>query len=364
MDLPQRIKQEVEEKVKDLPDEVKEEIFKKLEERYKKAFVDIAEPVGIVAAQSVSEPTTQMVLRSFHHVGAKEFQVTLSLPALLEIVDARKKRRNTYMVIRLLDEYKNDRNIAERVARKIKEIRLVNIAEEIGIDLFEKYIIIKINEEEVKKYDLTVQNTYEILKKKLKKYKVEIEGNYIKVYAEKNYKELYSFRDTLKNILIHGIRGIKDVAVVKEGDEYVIRTYGSNLKEIMKIPEVDYTKVYTNDIYEVEKVLGIEAARNVILREISEIFRQQGLDVDIRHFMLLADVLTWYGEYMGVTRYGLHAEKYSTLAKAAFETPIQNIVRSAMLGIEDDFKTSIENLVTNQIIPLGTGLFKIYYKKE
>lgn len=364
MELPEKLKREVEEKVKDLPDEIKQEIFNKIKERYEKSLVDIGEPVGIIASQSIAEPTTQMILRTFHYVGARQFQVSLTLPGLIEIIDARKKKKHTYMIIRLLDEYKRDKEVAERVANRLREVKLKDIAEEIGLDLFEKMIIIKLNKENIKRLGLDLKSIEEILKKKLKRYKVEFEGEYIKIHYDKDYKELYRFRDNLRNLHIYGIRGIKDVVIRLEGEEWVIYTYGSNLKEVMKIPEVDYTKIYTNDIHEVEKVLGIEAARNVILNEIKNIFEQQGLKVDIRHFMLLADVLTWYGEYLGVTRYGLHAEKYSTLAKAAFETPIQNIIRSAMINAEDDFKTAIENLMANQVVPLGTGLFNIYYKKD
>jgi len=165
----------------------------------------------------------------------------------------------------------------------------------------------------------------------------------------------------IKKILIKGIKGIKDVTIHKEDNEYVIYTIGSNLLEVMKIPEVDYTKVYTNDLREIERVLGIEATRAAILQELVKLYEQQGLSVNVRHFMLVADMLTWHGIYLGVNRYGLHAEKESTLSKAAFETPVSIFVRSSMMGQSDKVLSGIDNVIMNQPIYLGTGLYDIYF---
>jgi len=367
MNLPKKLEEKVEEKSKTLPEEVREKFIEKVKEEYEKRLVDIGEPVGLVAAQSISEPTTQLVLRSFHYVGMREFQVVLGLPRLIEIVDARKRMKNRQMKIHLLDEYKDNREVAERVAMKIVETRVEDVADRIDLDILNNRIIIYLDEEYLNSIEKTVDDIYELLKKKLKKYNVEKEDNKIIISfkdSESKPKKLYVLKENIKKIQISGIKGITKVFVQKEGEEWVIYTIGSNLKEVMRIPEVDYRRVFTNDIHEIAKVLGIEAARRVILEEMIKIFEAYGLRVDYRHFSLVADVLTWYGEYKGITRYGIIAEKTSTLSRAAFEVPIKHFTNAAIMGVEDEVSSVVDNLLVNQVVPLGTGLFEVYYKRK
>jgi len=365
MDLPKRLKELVEEKSKSLPKDLKDKFVEKVREEYEKRLVEAGEPVGLVAAQSISEPTTQLVLKSFHYVGMREFQVALGLPRLLEITDARKRIKEKYMKIHLLEEYKNNREIAEKVARKIVETRVEDIMEKMEFSILDNSIVIYLDKKYLEKIGLTFEGVYNILKRRLKKFEVEKKGNKIIITAKNlKPKELYVLKENIKKIQISGIRGIRQVHLQKEGDEWVIYTNGSNLREVMRIPEIDYRKVFTNDIHEIAKVLGIEAARRVILEEMIKIFETYGLRIDYRHFSIVADVLTWYGEFMGITRYGVIAEKASTLSRAAFEIPIKNFINSAMLGLEDDVSSVIDNLLVNQIIPLGTGMFEVYYKRR
>ncbi|MFP3283845.1 MAG: hypothetical protein RXO65_00100 [Candidatus Nanopusillus acidilobi] len=363
MELPEKIKKDLE-KIED------KKLRKIVEDLSYKFIIDPGEPVGIVAAQSIAEPTTQMILRSFHFVGISAQQVSLGLPRITEITDAKKKMKQRYMIIRLLDEYKNDLNVVQNVAKKIKELLLEDLLSSITLDVFENKIIISLDKEKLKKEELTFNDVYKILKKKIKKYKVESDKQYIYITAPKlSARELYLLKEMVKKILIKGIKGIKDVTIYKDekNNEYVIYTIGSNLLEVMKIPEVDYTKIYTNDLREIEKVFGIEATRAAILQELVKLYEQQGLNVDVRHFMLVADMLTWYGTYLGINRYGLHAEKESTLSKAAFETPISIFVKSAIMGQSDKVLSGIDNVIMNQPIYLGTGLYDIYFvgnKKE
>ncbi|MEM1687869.1 MAG: hypothetical protein QW184_00505 [Nanopusillaceae archaeon] len=366
MDLPKRIKEEAEKISKDLPQELKEKFFEELKEVYLKKLVDVGEPVGLVAAQSISEPTTQLILRSFHYVGMREFQIALGLPRLLEIMDARKRIKNKYMKIHLLDKYKNDLETAKKVVKKIIEIKVEDVIDNLEFYILNNKIVIHLDKEVLKEYDLDFQTVFNILKKRLKKYNVEKRGEYsIEITASGlKPRELYVLKENIKKIHLSGIKGIKEAIAKKEGDEYVIYAMGSNFLEVMKLPEVDYRRVYTNDIHEIVKILGIEAARKLIFDEMVKIFENYGLRVDYRHFSLVADVLTWYGEFLGITRYGITAEKASTLSKAAFEIPIQNFMIAATLGVEDKISSSVDNLLTNQIITLGTGLFEVYYRKK
>lgn len=367
MELPQKIKEELEGKIKKLPKKVKEEIIKEVQKAYEKSLVDAGEPVGLVAAQSLTEPATQLILKSFHFVGLSELQMSLSLPRFIEIADGRKKIKDKYMIIHLKDKYKSDKEVAYSVAKRIKEVKLGDLLKEMQTNIIDQEIKLEFDTKYLEDHNLSIEKLKDFLSKKLKKTKViDCGEDYIilKAAKEMSMKAFYQYKEKMKELYIAGIKGIKDVVVKHEKNEYIIFTSGSNLKEVMKIPEVDYTRVYSNDIHEVVKVLGIEAAREVIVREVSNIYQTQGLDMDIRHVLLLADVLTWYGDYLGVTRYGLQAEKGSALARAAFETPIKHFVLAALLGEDDEMKTVIENIMANQPIPYGTGLFKVIYKEK
>ncbi|MEM4368832.1 MAG: DNA-directed RNA polymerase subunit A'', partial [Candidatus Woesearchaeota archaeon] len=138
--------------------------------------------------------------------------------------------------------------------------------------------------------------------------------------------------------------------------EYVIITSGSNLRKILELDFVDQTRTTTNDIFEIAEVLGIEAARRAILEEVNKVVAAQGLNVDIRHIMLVADTMCAGGTIKGVTRYGVVSEKASVLARASFETPIKHIIDASLIGEVDELNSIVENVMINQPMPVGTGL--------
>ena len=91
---------------------------------YNKAQVEPGQAVGIVTAQSIGEPGTQMTLRTFHFAGIKERNVTLGLPRLIELVDARKKPVTPTMDIYLDEESKKSREKAIEVARNVLQTKV------------------------------------------------------------------------------------------------------------------------------------------------------------------------------------------------------------------------------------------------
>ena len=112
----------------------------------------------------------------------------------------------------------------------------------------------------------------------------------------------------------------------------------------------------TNNIVEINAVLGIEAAREAIILEVLKVLEAQGLDIDIRHILLVADTMTTSGSVKGVTRYGVVSEKASVLARASFETPLRHVMNAALSGEEDFLDSVVENVMLNQAVPIGTGL--------
>jgi DNA-directed RNA polymerase beta' subunit len=139
----------------------------------------------------------------------------------------------------------------------------------------------------------------------------------------------------------------------------LISTEGSNL-EVLKISGVDPTRVKTNDIHEISSLLGIEAARNALIQEAKGVLDEQGLDVDIRHIMLVADTMTQSGAIQQVGRHGVSGKKTSVLARAAFEITVPTLVNASTKGATDKFRGVTESVIVGQDIPVGTGLVELY----
>ena len=326
---------------------------------YEKNLVDPTEACGMVGAQSIGEPGTQMTMRTFHYAGVAEINVTLGLPRLIEIVDARSIPSTPMMSIYLMDEYRVNPDLAKEIANKIEITRLTDVAD-IEMDLVNIIIYIKPNEKTMDKKGLTLDEILERVKT-VRKMKAEIEKNTIKVTLdEPGYKNLQNINETLKKLKIKGIDGIKRVIIRKEPNEgYVIYSEGSNLKEVLDIEGVDPYRTSTNDIHAVARELGIEAARNMIIQEAHNTLSEQGLNVDLRHIMLVADVMTADGTVRAIGRHGVSGEKSSVLSRAAFEITVAHLLLASQRGESDKLNGVAENIIVGQPVNLGTGAVEL-----
>ncbi len=179
--------------------------------------------------------------------------------------------------------------------------------------------------------------------------------------SKQSIRELRLLSDKVRDLQVSGIKNIGKVIIRKE-DEFTIHTEGSNLGQVLKIEGIDKFRTSTNDIYEIENVLGIEAARNAIIHETSRTLGEQGLSVDIRHIMLVADMMTHQGVVNSIGRHGISGEKSSVLARAAFEETSKHLLHASIRGEVDHLTGVIENIIIGQPIPLGTGSASVIMK--
>ncbi len=337
------------EKIKDI-----KKVVEKAIEEYNAHLMEPLEACGIVAAQSIGEPGTQMTMRTFHYAGVAEINVTLGLPRLIEIVDARKDPSTPMMTVYLEGGYRMNRELAKKMANMIEITRLINIAD-VAVDIGNMKIIITPNKKAMERKDIEMADIIKALKKIGKAEIVEGKDTIEIIPAEKKYRELRRLNDEVKNIKIKGIDGIKRAIIRKEDNEYVIYTEGSNFEKVLQLEGVDKTRTTTNDIHAIYNVLGIEAARNAIIKEAYDTLQEQGLNVDIRHIMLVADIMTADGTIRPVGRQGVTGEKSSVIARAAFEITIDHLLKAARRGEVDELKGVAENVIVGQPIKLGTG---------
>jgi DNA-directed RNA polymerase subunit A" len=334
-------------------------IIEKSLQEYAKNLIDPTEACGMISAQSIGEPGTQMTMRTFHYAGVAEINVTLGLPRLIEIVDARSSPSTPMMNIYLRDEYRVNPDLAKEIANKIEITRLTDVAD-IEMDLVNIFISIKPNKKTMEKKGITLEDLLERIQS-VRKLSAKIEKENIKVTLdEPGYKVLQNTNETLKNLKIKGIDGIKRVIIRKEPNEgYVIYSEGSNLKEVLDIEGVDPYRTTTNDIHAIARELGIEAARNMIIQEAYSTLSEQGLNVDLRHIMLVADVMTADGTVRAIGRHGVSGEKSSVLSRAAFEITVNHLLLASQRGESDELNGVAENIIVGQPVNLGTGAIEL-----
>lgn len=339
-----------------------EEIINQVSADYEHARVEPCEAVGVVAAQSIGEPGTQMTMRTFHYAGVAEINVTLGLPRLIEIVDARKIPSTPTMTIRLTPDYAHDRDLAREVAWAIESTSILHLGS-IATDLAEMNVVIELNPGPLEQRKVTAEEVAEKLREETG-LAVDQKGNLlITAPEEPSYRELLQLVEKIKKISLKGIEGIKRVVIRKEGDEYVLYTEGSSLRKVMQFDGIDPNRTKTNNINEIAEVLGIEAGRNAIINEATDTLREQGLSVDVRHIMLVADIMTVDGEVKQIGRHGVSGEKASVLARAAFEVTVNHILDAAVRGDVDDLRGVTENVIVGQPIQLGTGAVQLVAKR-
>ncbi|MET1101513.1 MAG: DNA-directed RNA polymerase subunit A'' [Pyrodictiaceae archaeon] len=337
---------------------------------YESSMVEPGEPVGTVAAQSIGEPGTQMTLRTFHFAGVREFNVTLGLPRFIELVDARKEPSTPIMRIALDEEHKYDEDKAREVARRIEFTKVANVASEVSIDLATLSIVVKLDPVMLEDKGVTVDQVKKALEKlKLGEVLVSPEDPLTLIIQLEptetiSIADLQKKRNKVLNAKIKGIRKIRRVIIQSETlpdgrTEYFLIAEGSNLKEVLEVPGVDPKRVYTNNIHEIEEILGIEAARTALIQEMKDVLEEQGLDVDIRHLILVADIMTQTGRVRQIGRHGVSGEKPSVLARAAFEMTSQNLFDAAIRGEEDKLLGVTETVIVGGVINMGTGMVEL-----
>lgn len=352
---------------RNLNDEELDELVKEIKKAYQRAGVEQGEAVGTVAAQSVGEPGTQMTMRTFHYAGVAELNVTLGLPRLIEIVDARKKISTPTMAIYFEEEYGADEEFVRTIANRIGKIVLSDVLEDFSVNYARMSISAVIDEAKVKNKRLDYDEIIAKIEKAFKK--VEIDKNVLSfepTISESKHAiiELRLLVDKVRDLQISGVKNIGKVVIRKEGTEWAIHTEGSNLGAVLKMEGVDKVRTTTNDIHEVEKVLGIEAARNSIIHEAQSTMEEQGLTVDVRHIMLVADMMTSDGIVKSIGRHGISGEKASVLARASFEETGKHLLRASIRGEVDHLTGIIENIIVGQPIPLGTGSVGVVMKDK
>ena len=346
------------------------------------AMIDPFEAAGIITAQSIGEPGTQMTMRTFHYAGVATVNVTQGLPRIIEIVDARKVPNTPTMTIRLKSEKSDSADAAKKLAAAIEITTTVNIAD-IDTDVAQRRLVLKLKKGNLKQKGMTPAEVKDKLERALRLYvEADKEKNPstltlipgiqteedMKTLAENppSYTELLQLEDKIRDMRLKGVPNIEraNVQLDDKTGEYYLSTIGSNLARISDMEGIDRSRTYTNNIIEIYEYLGIEAARQAIVNELQATLDGARLEVDVRHLLMVADVMTSEGEVRAIGRHGVSGTKHSILARAAFEVTVNHLLKAGIIGERDNLTGVAENIIVGQPISLGTGSVELYYIPE
>ncbi|XP_056325017.1 DNA-directed RNA polymerase III subunit RPC1 [Danio aesculapii] len=356
-----------------------EKFLETCRDKYMRAQMEPGSAVGALCAQSIGEPGTQMTLKTFHFAGVASMNITLGVPRIKEIINA-SKNISTPIISANLDT-NDDPDFARLVKGRIEKTLLGEISEYIE-EVFlpdDCFILVKLSLDRIRLLRLEVNAEtvrYSICTSKLrvKPGDVQVHGEAVVCVSPREnskssmYYVLQSLKQDLPKVVVQGIpevsRAVIHIDEQSGKQKFKLLVEGDNLRSVMATHGVDGNKTTSNNTYEVEKTLGIEAARSTIINEIQYTMVNHGMSIDRRHVMLLADLMSYKGEILGITRFGLAKMKESVLMLASFEKTADHLFDAAYFGQKDSVCGVSECIIMGIPMNIGTGLFKLLHRSN
>ncbi|RCU47478.1 DNA-directed RNA polymerase subunit A'' [Haloplanus salinus] len=321
---------------------------------------------GLETFTTAQGVVTHNTMNTFHYAGVAEIDVTQGLPRLIELVDARKTPDTPMMTVYLDEEYATDRERAHEVVWSIESTKILSLGD-VSTNVADMLVQVDLNDETLLERWPTVGDTGEIAAEIAETIEDALgvqtrrSGTLIEFGpSEPSYRELLQLVEELRDVVFKGIEEVSRVVIRKEtledGEEFVLYTEGSAFGDVIEIEGVDASRTTCNNIHEIYRQLGVEAAREAIINETMDTLEEQGLDdVNVRHLMLVADIMTNRGTIESIGRHGISGSKESVLARAAFEVTVNHLLDAAIHGERDRLDGVIENVIVGKPVAIGTG---------
>jgi DNA-directed RNA polymerase III subunit RPC1 len=359
--------------------------------KYEHATVEAGTAVGAISAQSIGEPGTQMTLKTFHFAGVASMNITLGVPRIKEIINAAKTISTPIVTATLVND--SDEAAARIVKGRIEQTTLGQVCESIVAirEPDRSYMVVTLDLECIEALQLEIdidivrnailrdkrlriKDPQTVLTRDSRRLDVHPVERVATTAAQKSkvieggelHFALQKLQNLLPSVLVCGIPDVSRAVIsVIEGskpERFNLLVEGSAFDLVMATPGVVGTKTRSNHTMMVETALGIEAARQTIMNEIQYTMRSHGMIIDTRHVMLLADVMTFRGVVLGITRFGLAKMKDSALMLASFEQTTDHLFDAAVHSRKELVSGVSECIILGVPVPIGTGLFKVIYQ--
>lgn len=400
-----------------------EYVVQQIKHKFYQALAHPSEMVGVISAQSIGEPTTQLTLNTFHQAGSSAASKTVrGVPRIKELLSVSKNIKTPSMTIFLHPDIKkhlspsNDvKNMIETsyVGDFVKSSRILfdpsdthtDLGEDrLFMEMYDRFEALRPDKEQgpVSPFLLRL----EIDKAKMADAGITMHDIHFTLYnfyedsiqcmfsddnadklvfrirlsdtsVEDAKTDLSALEQTiLENVIVKGIKGVRKVMMTKKDGytynplvksfestyEWQLSTDGTNLLDVFSLPQVDFARTVSNDINEVYGLLGVEAARQCMINEIVECL--EGVSMNFRHISLLADVMTYKGALLSIDRHGINRSDIGPLAKCSFEETSDMLIKAGMFAEYDPITGVSANIMLGQIPPCGTGDTMIMIDEE
>ncbi|KAL2989477.1 hypothetical protein AAZX31_11G142000 [Glycine max] len=342
--------------------------------RYHSKKMEAGAPVGATGAHSIGEPGTQMTLKTFHFAGVASMNVTLGVPRVKEIMNGNKKISTP--IITAILERDDNANTARIVKGRIEKTNLGQVAKSIKVVMTSRSASVVITLDMKRIQDAHLNIDANIVKESiLRTKKTKLKPEHIKILDIKKLEvvpqdvdrskihfQLHYLKNLLPTVVVKGIKTVDRVVISKDtkAEKFRLLVEGTGFREVMGVEGIDGRKTVSNHIHEVRDTLGIEAARESIVKEIKyTMVDTHGMNIDIRHMMLLADMMTATGHILGINRFGISKMGKSVLMLASFERTADILFQASVRGRDDSIGGVSESIIMGIPIQIGTGMIKV-----
>jgi DNA-directed RNA polymerase II subunit RPB1 len=158
---------------------------------------------------------------------------------------------------------------------------------------------------------------------------------------------------------LFGIPNIKDYFIDKKNDQFVIYTKGNNFSSLLGCPYLCSSDTVSNNMWNINETLGIEATREFLIDEFMNIVSADGTFINSCHIELLVDIMTFYGSITSISRYGMKTDQFGALAKASFEESLDNFLKAGFFAELETTRDVSASIICGKRPNVGTGLCKV-----
>lgn len=363
----------------------------KMKEIFLKSKIQPGDMVGVLAAQSIGEPSTQLTLNTFHNSGIGSMtKVTRGVPRLDELLRLSEEPKTCVSKIAL----KDSTNILDafNAANQLEHVTLLGLTKDITLlysDSSGHVLILRILKRSLLEKNLSDRDVYLSL---TFLFECNMNIHYNNISDSSEYLNFHISltnchhpdgkmilasleKSVLSKIYLRGIPNIRNVTVRKnkfntfqndyliETNNYQVISEGTNLKHLLIHPLVDSKYTTTNNIWEIITNLGSEAGRTVFIEELSDII-SDGSYVNPAHIEILADMMFKYGNPISANRHGSNRGEMGPLTKSTFEESDRHLKKAAIYGEYEEINSVSNNIMFGQVTPCGTGTVYIYFDEK
>uniref|UniRef100_A0A7S0W1B3 DNA-directed RNA polymerase subunit n=1 Tax=Hemiselmis tepida TaxID=464990 RepID=A0A7S0W1B3_9CRYP len=357
-----------------------EKNMKKILENCSKFKIEPGSSVGALAAQSIGEPGTQMTLQTFHHAGISDLNITQGVPRINEIMNASRKILSPIVSF---DFFNYGKKNFFQCKLQIEKIYFGEICDRFDIIIDSGLIFIDIFFKKIFLNKLGLNLNFKRIIQKIgqinsfwnkSRFFYQKSNYFIRIFPSKpTEKKIFSYIEFLKiinsckkdfsQLEVCGFSDPKNISFFQKPKFSSVFCLNSKLLDVFDLLFVNLQSIYCNHILMILETFGIEASRKVIIIEIQKIFRLQNISINQKHFFLLAEIMTFQGKILGITRYGISKMKENKLVLASFEKTMETLFSAAFKNSKDKILGVSESIILGRKPPNGTGLVTLISQK-